>query len=106
MLVIRWLKLVDKPIYLVRHNYRTANKVLPQFVNAKLVPVSPMNLGLMNGDYIELVSRDYNPTNITFEGYHLVFTLTCPFKCLYSLTFHLYSIHELTYTVNLVMPYI
>ena len=34
-------------------------------MNAKLAQVSPISVGLMNGDYIKLVNGDNKPTKIT-----------------------------------------
>ena len=37
-------------------------KVVPQFGIAKLVNISPISLGLMNGGYIYSIHEDYKPT--------------------------------------------
>jgi hypothetical protein len=47
------------------HGDLVGAKVVPQFVNAKLVQISPISLGLMNGGYIYSIHGDYKPTNIT-----------------------------------------
>ena len=47
-------------------------KVVPQFGTAKLVNISPISLGLMNGGYITIVNGDYKPTFTSLGGHHLV----------------------------------
>ena len=54
------------------HGDLVGAKVVPQFVNAKLVQISPISLGLMNGGYIYSIHGDYKPTFTSLWGHHLV----------------------------------
>ena len=52
------------------HGDLVGAKVVPQFVNAKLVQISPISLGLMDGGYIYSIHGDYKPTFTSLWGHH------------------------------------
>ena len=52
-------------------NIKPKHKVVPQFGIAKLVQISPISLGLMNGGYIYSIHGDYKPTFTSLWGHHM-----------------------------------
>ena len=71
-MVILWWFMVIYDDLMDIHGDLVGAKVVPQFVNAKLVQISPISLGLMDGGYIYSIHGDYKPTFTSLWGHHLV----------------------------------